>query len=128
MDGRSLVPLLRGKAPDPGYAAYSDSLSTLTYKVARGVADRKEEVLYAIAEGPWKYIHHAIHEDESELYNLEDDPGETVNRIGEDAAVASRLRAQLESRDYRPPDPSKRPEEMSPEDLERLKALGYVVE
>ena len=128
MDGRSLVPLLRGESPDPGQTAYADSVNTLTYHIAHGVTDRKDEMLFAIVDGPWKYIHHAIRPDRSELYNLADDPGEKHNRIGADAAVAGRLRAELESRSYRPPDPSKTPDEMSPEDLERLKSLGYVVE
>ena len=117
--------MLRGQETDPGLISYADSLNMLTYKVLRGKTENKDEMLFAVSDGQWKYIHHKIRQHESELYNLFDDPGETTNLFSAEPAVVRRLRKNLEDRKAFPgkaPDLSG----MSESDVERLRSLGYI--
>ena len=125
MEGKSLVPLLTGSTADPGYLAYADSINMLTYISAVGTTHHKNDMLFAITDGTWKYIHHALRPLESELYNLKDDPRELNNLREAQPEQAERLLAELRRRNCVPTAPPGS-SHMSPEDLERLKALGYV--
>jgi uncharacterized sulfatase len=75
--GRSLVPLLRGKAPDwdnEFYAEYSTHHQT-----------RTDMRMWRTPQ--WKLIRDFLNPERDELYNLRHDPGETTNLIA-DAAHA----------------------------------------
>jgi len=127
LDGVSLVPLLRGNASGPAPLAYADSINMLTYHFAPGISDEKNDMLFAAVDGTWKYIHHALRPAESELYNLQQDPHELTNLYASHPAQVRRLLAELRARDCfpaRPPGAGR----MSPEDLQRLRSLGYVVQ
>jgi arylsulfatase A-like enzyme len=125
MDGRSLVPLLGEDPSDPDYVAYADSLDLHTYELAP-ILDVKDEIYYAIIRGPWKYIHHQFRPEESELYHLERDPEESRNLAASEPELVARFVRELTALDCRPEaDPTSPAEPMSPEDLERLKSLGY---
>nr|MCS5638383.1 sulfatase-like hydrolase/transferase [Myxococcota bacterium] len=77
----------------------------------------------AIYQGRWKYIDSP----HPELYDLEADPLESVNLVAqrprEAAALASRLRERRGAEADRLPDASI---ELKPEEIARLRALGYV--
>lgn len=123
VDGRSLLPLLRGRtATTP--LAYADSINMLTYYTASGFREEKDDMLFAITDGTWKYIHHALRPEESELYDLRSDPGELVNLRDQHPQQVERLLAELRARDCFPKAGAGR-EQMSPEDLRRLRSLGY---
>jgi arylsulfatase A-like enzyme len=124
MDGASLVPLLAGDAPDPRYTAYADSINMLTYTVTPRIQDRKHDMLFAVADGEWKYIHHFLREAESELYHVTEDPRELNNLFGAHPDQVQRLLADLQSRPFAPA-PDHGQGRMSPADIERLKSLGY---
>jgi choline-sulfatase len=71
MRGHSLLPMLRGEGDGdhPGWTyteAHSEGLSTGGF---------------LIRKGPWKYVHFTYHDDL--LFNLDEDPGEFSNRIGD---------------------------------------------
>ena len=125
MDGLSLVPQLEGQAVDRRRVAYSDSVNMLTYGFAEGITDRKDEVLFAVLDWPWKLIYHYKRPSDSELYNLADDPGELHNLLPTQQDQARRLFSELRSRKFLPDDRLEQGQ-MSPEDIERLKSLGYV--
>ena len=78
----------------------------------------------AVREGRWKYIE-APEEERRELYDLESDPRERVNLAEREparaAALAERLARWRRDTPAAPPAAS-----VSPEDAERLEALGYV--
>jgi len=125
VEGRSLLGAVRGQQAIPRLVAYADSLNVLTYRPWKGWADEKDEMLFAVSDGEWKYIHHRNREQESELYNLVEDPGETTNLIAERSDIARLMRKNLEERaelSTSAPDT----DGMSREDIERLQSLGYV--
>ena len=128
MDGRSLVTCFSGPSGDTDLTAYADSLSMLTYGFTQEVRDVKDEMMLAVAQGPWKYIHHVRRSDESELFNLAADPNELVNVIASHRDVAERLRADLMARQAVPTSLFEGPESMSEEDIQRLRSLGYIDE
>ena len=51
--------------------------------------------LFAIRQGNWKLIHY-YESDRQELFNLQDDPGETNNLVAEQPVRAQVLRAKLD--------------------------------
>lgn len=124
-DGLSLVPMLEGESTDPGYVAYADSVNMLTYRSALGTSDVKNEMLFALTNGRWKYIHHLIREYESELYDLVRDPRELSNLYGVRAEVVERWLEDLKTRRFQP-DHTQSRGQMSAEDIERLRSLGYL--
>jgi len=125
LDGRSLVPLLKGNAPDPKYTAYADSISQLSYGFAGGIRDEKDEILFTVTDGEWKYIHHLLREPESELYHVAEDPSELHCLYAQRKDQVQRLLADLKSRNAVPP-PQENNGTISPEVLERLRSLGYL--
>jgi arylsulfatase A-like enzyme len=124
-DGANLVPMLEGDAPDPEYVAYADSVNMLTYRSASGITNDKNDMLFAVTDGRWKYIHHLIREDESELYDLTRDPRELNNLYDSRPDDVERLLADLTARRFQP-DRGQGEGMMSTEDLERLRSLGYL--
>ena len=126
MEGHSLGPLLGERPTDPKHVAYCDSVNTSTYRFTPNIRDLKNEMLFAVVSGPWKYIHHVPHADRSELYNLETDPGEQVNLLSTRPELVKRLKADLMARECIPSRQLSEQGGMSPEDLARLRSLGYV--
>ncbi len=78
----------------------------------------------------WKYIYNVKNKKE-ELYNLENDPSEQDNLIGESPEIAENLREELsrwmEENERLAESYSSSEAELKNETKEALKALGYVV-
>jgi len=76
MDGTSLIEAIhKGKTKEARYA-YSDSINMLTYS-SPGLSDRrdiKDDKLYCLVQDGYKMIYHQLRPEESELYNLSEDP------------------------------------------------------
>lgn len=85
-----------------------------------------DRIRQAVFDGPYKYIHSS--DGRSELYQLELDPAEAHDLVEFEPEVATRLAERLEAyilergreEDYAEPSP------ISPEQAERLRALGYI--
>lgn len=91
LDGRSQADVLRGwRAPDPQRPVFSEYYEW-------GFPER------LVRRGPWKYMHATG--DRCQLYNLDEDPRETVNRVA-DPACAGTLRQlrELALADWERPD------------------------
>ncbi|MFH0944338.1 MAG: sulfatase, partial [Planctomycetota bacterium] len=101
-DGRSLRVLLTGKETDLGLTAYSDSVNTLTYVTGPRIRDVKDDMLFAVSDGKWKYIQHLREREKSELYDLENDPGETDNLYAREPAQVRSLSQRLQRFDFVP--------------------------
>ncbi|MEM7387419.1 MAG: sulfatase/phosphatase domain-containing protein [Verrucomicrobiota bacterium] len=100
VDGRDLTPILTGKAKAFSggralfwhFPAYLDSY--------RGITDEQRDPLFRtrpcsiIRRGPWK-LHQYFEDDALELYNLEEDIGETVNLAESNPEKATALLLEL---------------------------------
>jgi len=116
LPGRSLAPVLRGGSQLPDAATYAESL---TPRLHYGWSD-----LRALREGRWKYILAP----RPELYDLQEDPGETNNLAAAPSARADALRAQLVglvAREQAAPAPAAAGA-IPPELVEKIGALGYL--
>jgi len=108
MQGRSLVPVLKGRTP-------GDWRKAFYYHYYEYPAVHSVRRHYGVADGRYKLIHFYPHEwdpspiDEWELYDLKSDPKELKSVFGDPkyAAVQQRLEDELARlrRDLKVPDP-----------------------
>lgn len=115
IDGVSLAPLLRGEIEDMGATAYGEANRiTSTFNISP---------LRFVREGRWKYIHKV----NPELYDIESDPRELVNKFDAEPEVAARLHAKLAEMVRAAPVASASSiVDITPEVEAQLRALGYV--
>jgi N-acetylglucosamine-6-sulfatase len=91
MQGRSLVPLLRGDASDWRRSFLIEYFSDTTMQ-------RMSHMGYqTLRTRRWKYIHYTELKGMDELYDLEKDPYELHNAIQETPAILPELRKELQS-------------------------------
>lgn len=115
VQGRSLLPLLRGEEQEPEPVAYGESVEAAL--VFGG------SPLRFLRRGSWKYVHQL----EPLLFQLDEDPGETIDRAAEEPERVARLRAELaELLAGMPAPPGAAPAPPDPAEAERLRALGYL--
>ncbi len=124
--GRSLARLVHGREDTPRLA-YADALNKfdLNSRILRWRP--KAGNLYCATDGIWKLIWRLDHPEDSELYNLIDDPQEKKNLFTRDHAQAERLLGFLEKLDpfrTRPFPAGGAPQD--PRALRALKSLGYI--
>jgi arylsulfatase A-like enzyme/cytochrome c-type biogenesis protein CcmH/NrfG len=113
--GISLVPAIEGKKIKETRKSYAETYYPL---LAHGWSPQE-----SIRTDKWKYIISPS----SELYDLEDDPEETKNLIGERPEVVTQLRRELEGLKEKFSSSRSLPiKELTPEEKEKLRALGYV--
>ncbi len=114
LDGRSLMPLIKGKETDLKLDCYAGSLS--------GFYEFGWPGLYSYNDGRYKYIIHKA----PEMYDLYYDPGETRNILADNQEKSRRLRGKLLAHLKRPaaPQRSAKPDEQS---LRKLRSLGYLM-
>ncbi|TET67662.1 MAG: hypothetical protein E3J45_04530, partial [Candidatus Zixiibacteriota bacterium] len=121
--GTSLLPLISGKR---------ESLQELEYVISEEILQQPElHDIRSIRSGPWKYIITRDFENNEyrrELYNLSQDPAETVNLFEQKTSLAMELQGRLFSELSHLERLKTRPKIYIPdkETLERLKALGYI--
>ncbi len=126
-EGRSLVPCLQGDDLDP-LPVYSESGRSYYPKLVRkrvrfDLAGR----LRSVTHDRWKLVHNPFQTPELqwELYDMVEDPAETQNLYREDHPAFPVLRGRLEN--WMMLDaPHDRAGELSPEDRDALRALGYM--
>ena len=113
-DGRSLARhVLHPAADSPGLAYAETYFPRFHYGWQH---------LRAVRDGKWKYIEAPT----PELYDLQQDPGETKNVHGAFSSQAEELRLRLESMAGSGVQAAPDEASLDPETLQRLAALGYV--
>jgi arylsulfatase len=125
-DGLDLTPLLRGETPTAfedrflfgeasGGLTYAMMMEGI-YPIYRSIRRGKHKLIHNSKDGSWA------------LYDLELDPDETRDIAANRPDITAELSAEMRAR-YAGFDPSPAPTdriELDREELERLRALGYV--
>jgi len=115
LQGTSLLPIVEGDEADERVVVAS---------LARFVPLGTD----SITRGRWKYIQHRVEKDRRMLFDVAADPAETRNLLESDPeraqALADALAAHLEANRARRIDPDTI--DLSADEFEQLKALGYV--
>jgi choline-sulfatase len=84
VDGRSLVPLLKGAAENKDHTSWGEYL-----------AEGAIAPVYMLRRGPWKFIHSPV--DPDQLFNLVDDP-EELNNLATKHPLAETMRQEVEAK------------------------------
>lgn len=123
--GVSLCGLMRGEA-EPPRTGYAEALNTLDVHTPTDLPGRHRDLLFCLVDPPWKLIYHKNSPENSELYNLSEDPKELTNLAGQSPEEVARLAGLLEQSgamqiQIMPPS-----EPMDADGLRKLRSLGYV--
>ena len=114
VQGASLVPLFEDPTSNPNLIGYGESIE--------GALAFGTGVLRFVRVGRWKYIHKT----NPELYDLRADPTEVRNRVAERPQTVRRLRTRLEELIAAAPAIEEARVVLDAEQLEELRALGYI--
>lgn len=125
-EGRSLVPLIEGAsdAPFRTRALFGEAPGGLTYEnITPGIFP----VIRTIRRDNWKLVYDSK-QDAYALYDLSTDPLERVDLSGEKSALAAALAEEMARRyeGFTPDTLENAKVELSDEEIEELRALGYV--
>lgn len=127
--GRSLVPLMRGEASDPGSASTGAALMELRFE--RGSTSGRVD---ALVVGDWKLVRESTVEGEvvrTQLFDRRNDPGDLRDVAKEHPERVEELTARLQDEVRQARSLADRFDqsaalELDDEELERLRQLGYV--
>ena len=130
IQGQSLVPLLTGQGQWKKRPAVSEKQKT----ASAGAPPPLDTESFAIVDGDWKLIHNTARHDgtpEFELYDFIKDPLNKTDVAAQHADIVARLSKQLEgwhqmTKAARLKPDSETTKSLSPEQLQRLRSLGYV--
>ena len=95
--GRSLRALLEGGTLAPA-TAYADQVNGYDWNASMVGARPDAAFLYTVCDGVWKLTYRPHMPGSSELFHLQQDPGEEHNRIDEEHEVYLRLMGDLAER------------------------------
>ncbi|HET6267418.1 MAG TPA: tetratricopeptide repeat protein, partial [Acidobacteriota bacterium] len=112
LDGRSLLPLIRGENWQE-----SDAISESLYAMVLGW-----HPLFSVRNSRWKYVDAS----KPELYDLAKDPGETTNVVEPNQAVAHQFAEKLKPLATQLQQGFRQAQVHDPDLEEKLKSLGYL--
>ena len=97
IDGRSMIGLMNGK-PDEPRIAYADQLNKWDDNAGMVLRRPLDQLIYCAMDETWKLIYRDSDgaREKSLLYNLAQDPRETINLYRPDHPQAVRLKAELD--------------------------------
>jgi len=130
IQGQSLVPLLTGQGQWKKRPAVSEKLKT----TSAGAPPPLDTESFAIVDGDWKLVHNTHRPSgapEFELYEFIKDPLDKTDVASQHPDIVARLSKQLEgwqqmAKAARLKPDSETTKSLSPEQLQRLRSLGYV--
>lgn len=123
-DGHDLGRLMLGQ-PEPPRTIYAEAINGYDLSAATMLRKRpQDDILHCLTDGAWKLIYRPNAPEASELYDLQEDPGETRNLYGTGIEQEQRLVQALIEMDPFVPGPFG--EHADEKVLERLRSLGYL--
>ena len=130
IQGQSLVPLITGQGQWKKRPAVSEKLKT----ASAGAPPPLDTETFAIVDGDWKLIHNTARHDgapEYELYEFIKDPLDKTDVASQHPDIVARLAKQLDGWHQMATGAKLKPDSettksLSPEQLQRLRSLGYV--
>ena len=127
IEGESLLPLMRKARPQqPNSLVFSSVRASPKFFQDRGYLLDHQKSLLSVQSSRWKLIVYPGFDDEYlELYDLQDDPGETVDVAADHPEIRDQLRAVLADWYSNAAEPAAEME-LSPEDVKQMKSLGYL--
>lgn len=125
MDGQSLMMLLRGAQEEQPRLAYADALNLYDAHSPRKLPGDNYDNLYCVTDGRWKLIYHERAPQTSELFDLENDPGELVNVAAGHPRIVQRLKDFIDERQAMKVEAPSDEERAAAPDASTLQALGY---
>jgi arylsulfatase A-like enzyme len=124
--GVSLVPLLQGKEGGREFV-FSEARAISARHADRGYTLDSERRIHSVRSDRWKLIRYpGVDVDFLELYELELDPGETENVAAAFPAIRDSFLGELARWQEGEAEIKLDAPDISPEAVERLRALGYV--
>jgi arylsulfatase A-like enzyme len=125
IDGLDLSPLWRGEnvSDFDERFLYGEASGGLTHRL---IVENVIPIRWSVRRGRWKLQYESIGPT-YQLYDLANDPLEQVDVAGEQPEILAELRAELEDRyaDFTPGALRGPTVELDPDEVERLRALGY---
>ncbi len=94
VSGRSLRPLIEGRDDAPR-TAFADQINGYDLNVAMLTPRPNDDFMYAVIDGGWKLVWRPLHPEHSELFHLDSDPRELVNRFDGEPGEVLRLQRLL---------------------------------
>jgi arylsulfatase A-like enzyme len=117
VQGTSLLPWMEGRSDAPATGPVHAMMSLRAVKTVLGTS--------YMSDG-WKLIDKELPKEREELYHIDEDPGETHNLLRSEPDVARCLREEKELFEKLLPEATLDMIQLSEEDIEQLKALGYM--
>lgn len=127
IEGRSLVPTIDGLDQDRPQKRLAFSTTRIRFRPpGRHYNVQKNSSTHMVRSERWKLIvYEGTHRDYAELYDLQNDPGETTDVAEEYPDQRDALFAAFDA--WRKQIPLEAPtQDLTPEDIENLRALGYL--
>jgi arylsulfatase A-like enzyme len=131
-DGRSRMAEIEiaARAETPGEVSPEDERGYAHIDQAWGWTKRPPRPMVAVNEGPWRLIYRSDRPGRSELYAVVEDPLEQKDLAGDEPDLVTRLNGEARAYLDSPSAPwgEAVDVELSEEELNQLRALGYAVE
>jgi arylsulfatase A-like enzyme len=125
VEGMSMLDLMRGGTEDEPRLAYADALNLVDDHSPHGkLPPDCQDNLFCVTDGRWKMIWHQEKPRRSQLFDLLNDPGETINVAKEHPNRMKRWKEFLDERQamvFEPPS-----DDLAAPNDAMLRALGYV--
>jgi len=125
--GRSLMPEMANGAELAKRPVFSSAIAISQRHADRGYELDRDRLILSVRYEDWKLVWYpGQQEDYWELYDLEADPDERVNLVDQQAERLEELKRLLEDWNRLGTIDEPDPIELSEEDKEKLRALGYL--
>jgi arylsulfatase A-like enzyme len=105
---------------------HAEALNTLDFHTPRRLPKRHKDLLFCAMDRRWKLIYHHNHPENSELYDLENGPGETANVVAQHPREKDRLLRWLSDSGVMEIETFESNAPLDEESIRMLESLGYV--